>query len=191
MNLIEMDGFLRGKCIPGDMLVNESNAEYLVRKFQEMSAQRDALAAENAGLKAAALGEIEVINRGGQAYCVKDGMSVNPIYARGWNDYRAKSLSVETPETDAFLAEVRASAVEDFCKLIDVYAKVEPQNFNPEFADLYAKIVNRVFSGVMDNPGVYSLETMSDWLERESENSRAYADMSLNNHNQLRQGAAL
>jgi hypothetical protein len=44
MNLIEMDGFLRGKCIPGDMLVNESNAEYLVRKFQKISAQRDALA---------------------------------------------------------------------------------------------------------------------------------------------------
>lgn len=73
------------------------------------------MAAENAGLKAAALGEIEVINRGGQAYCVKDGMSVNPIYARGWNDYRAKSLSVETPETDAFLAEVRSSAVDEVC----------------------------------------------------------------------------
>ena len=52
------------------------------------------------------------LDRGGQAYCVKDSMSVNPIYARGWNDYRAKSLSVETPATDAFLAEVRASAIE-------------------------------------------------------------------------------
>ncbi|MCA7264060.1 hypothetical protein LE067_00505 [Escherichia coli] len=70
------------------------------------------LAAENAGLKAGAMDEIEVINRGGQAYCVKDGVQVNPMYARGWNDYRAKSLQSDTPATDAFLAEVRAQGVD-------------------------------------------------------------------------------
>lgn len=80
--------------------------------YAALEARCTALAAE---LKAAVLDEIEVINRGGQAYCVKDGMSVNPIYARGWNDYRAKALSVETPATDAFLAEVRASAVDEAC----------------------------------------------------------------------------
>lgn len=30
-----MEGFLLGKCIPGDLKVNETNAEYLVRKFSE------------------------------------------------------------------------------------------------------------------------------------------------------------
>jgi hypothetical protein len=30
MSLIEMDGFLKGKCIPRDLKVNETNAEYLV-----------------------------------------------------------------------------------------------------------------------------------------------------------------
>ncbi|MEG6190998.1 hypothetical protein [Enterobacter kobei] len=80
--------------------------------YEELEARCAALAAEVLSVKDAALGEIEVINRGGQAYCVKDGMSVNPIYARGWNDYRAKALSVETPETDAFLAEVRAQGVD-------------------------------------------------------------------------------
>lgn len=117
MSLIEMDGFLKGKCIPRDLKVNETNAEYLVRKFAEAEAkisalsedqqkaiesikQADsavklahekfsALAAENAGLKSGAMDEIKVINRGGQAYCVKDGVQVNPMYARGWNDYRA------------------------------------------------------------------------------------------------------
>ncbi|EJE5604401.1 hypothetical protein M4915_000204 [Escherichia coli] len=69
-----------------------------------------ALAAENAGLKSGAMDEIEVINRGGQAYCVKDGVQVNPMYARGWNDYRAKSLQSDTPATDAFLAEVKTEA---------------------------------------------------------------------------------
>ncbi|ENM1686772.1 hypothetical protein AB6S88_003815 [Escherichia coli] len=71
-----------------------------------------ALAAENAGLKSGAMDEIEVINRGGQAYCVKDGVQVNPMYARGWNDYRAKSLQSDTPASDAFLAEVRAQGVD-------------------------------------------------------------------------------
>ncbi|HFV8462574.1 TPA: hypothetical protein ACIACK_002711 [Escherichia coli] len=114
MTLIEMDGFLKGKCIPSDLKVNETNAEYLVRKFAEAEAKCAALAAENAGLKSGAMGEIEVINRGGQAYCVKDGVQVNPMYARGWNDYRAKSLQSDTPATDAFLAEVRAQGVEMF-----------------------------------------------------------------------------
>ncbi|MCI4519460.1 hypothetical protein MRS94_00500 [Escherichia coli] len=78
-----------------------------------------ALAAENAGLKSGAMDEIKVINRGGQAYCVKDGVQVNPMYARGWNDYRAKSLQSDTPATDAFLAEVRAQGVEMYADNLD------------------------------------------------------------------------
>ncbi len=119
MSLIEMDGFLKGKCIPRDLKVNETNAEYLVRKFAEAEAKCAALAAENTGLKSGAMGEIKVINRGGQAYCVKDGVQVNPMYARGWNDYRAKSLQSDTPATDAFLAEVRAQGVEMYADNLD------------------------------------------------------------------------
>ncbi|HFK5290907.1 TPA: hypothetical protein ACG0Y1_001360 [Escherichia coli] len=140
MSLIEMDGFLKGKCIPRDLKVNETNAEYLVRKFGELESKLEtalrecrsagitidnleakcaALAAENAGLKSGAMDEIKVINRGGQAYCVKDGVQVNPMYARGWNDYRAKSLQSDTPATDAFLAEVRAQGVEMYADNLD------------------------------------------------------------------------
>lgn len=119
MSLIEMDGFLKGKCIPSDLKVNETNAEYLVRKFAEAEAKCAALVAENAGLKSGAMGEIKVINRGGQAYCVKDGVQVNPMYARGWNDYRAKSLQSDTPATDTFLAEVRAQGVEMYADNLD------------------------------------------------------------------------
>ncbi|EPB5246895.1 hypothetical protein ACRP16_000287 [Escherichia coli] len=78
-----------------------------------------ALAAENAGLKSGAMDEIKVINRGGQAYCVKDGVQVNPMYARGWNDYRAKSMQSDTPATDAFLAEVRASELDSLAGLAE------------------------------------------------------------------------
>ncbi|EHF0075408.1 hNH endonuclease [Escherichia coli] len=119
MSLIEMDGFLKGKCIPSDLKVNETNAEYLVRKFAEAQAKCAALAAENAGLKSGAMDEIKVINRGGQAYCVKDGVQVNPMYARGWNDYRAKSLQSAPPATDAFQAEIERKAIRKFINSIE------------------------------------------------------------------------
>ncbi|HFZ2857540.1 TPA: hypothetical protein ACIJ5G_004920, partial [Escherichia coli] len=89
MSLIEMDGFLKGKCIPSDLKVNETNAEYLVRKFAEAEAKCAALAAENAALKQS---EKEFNNFCRQEYY-------------GWEDN-----FTETPATDAFLAEIRAEA---------------------------------------------------------------------------------
>ncbi|MGV5838922.1 hypothetical protein ACVN3K_16560 [Escherichia coli] len=91
MSLIEMDGFLKGKCIPSDLKVNETNAEYLVRKFAEAEANCAALAAENAALKQS---EKEFNNFCRQEYY-------------GWEDN-----FTETPATDAFLAEVRAQGVD-------------------------------------------------------------------------------
>ena len=76
------------------------------------SIEMDKLAAENVALKAGVAEEIEVINRGGQMYCVKDGMSINPIYARGWNDHLANVKAVQTPATDRIVAEAEARGVE-------------------------------------------------------------------------------
>lgn len=97
MSLIEMDGFLKGKCIPRDLKVNETNAEYLVRKFAEAQAKISALAAENAGLNKFIAqscyvfdGEQDEIS---DAYiCATDGGMP------------------QTPATDAFLAEVKTEA---------------------------------------------------------------------------------
>ncbi|HDZ7424387.1 TPA: hypothetical protein RUM20_001325 [Escherichia coli] len=91
MSLIEMDEFLKGKCIPSNLKVNETNAEYLVRKFAEAEAKCAALAAENAALKQS---EKEFNNFCRQEYY-------------GWEDN-----FTETPATDAFLAEVRAQGVD-------------------------------------------------------------------------------
>lgn len=98
MSLIEMDGFLKGKCIPCDLKVNETNAEYLVRKFAEAEAKCAALAAENAALKQS---EKEFNNFCRQEYY-------------GWEDN-----FTETPATDAFLAEVRAQGVEMYSDNLD------------------------------------------------------------------------
>ncbi|EOG2101530.1 hypothetical protein ACK5I8_004754 [Salmonella enterica] len=95
MTLIEMDGFLKGKCIPRDLKVNETNAEYLVRKFAEAEAKCAALAAENAALKKS---DVEF-----NEYCRHECEDVGDTWV---DDF------TETPATDAFLAEVRASGVD-------------------------------------------------------------------------------
>ena len=99
MKLFEMEGFLRGKCIPRDLKVNETNAEYLVRKFAEAEAKCAALAAENAELKHAMAVTLEHVSvtDAGQA-----GVAAMII-----NDALHHS---ETPATNAFLAEIRAAA---------------------------------------------------------------------------------
>ncbi|EIC1049209.1 hypothetical protein K9650_003300 [Escherichia coli] len=72
MSLIEMDGFLKGKCIPCDLKVNETNAEYLVRKFGELESKLETalrecrsagITIDNLEAKCAALAaKINVIN---------------------------------------------------------------------------------------------------------------------------------
>ena len=47
MNVFEMEGFLRGKCVPRDLKVNETDAEYLVRKFDALEAKCAALEKSN------------------------------------------------------------------------------------------------------------------------------------------------
>ncbi|RGD11153.1 hypothetical protein [Enterobacter sp. AM17-18] len=101
MKLFEMEGFLRGKCLPGDMKVNETNAEYLVRKFAEAEAISAALAAE----MSAVLTDRAVILEDLDNTCFEIGMQ------RG-----EKVDAYPTPTVanhDAFLAEVRAQAKAD------------------------------------------------------------------------------
>lgn len=138
MSLIEMDGFLKGKCIPRDLKVNETNAEYLVRKFGELEskletafrecrssgitidnleAKCEALAAENARLKSAVTQQIEL-----RAEIKKAG---RPPHADFWvqsiceAEEKVKRALEETPATDAFLAEVRASELDSLAGLAE------------------------------------------------------------------------
>ena len=138
MTLIEIDGFLKGKCIPRDLKVNETNAEYLVRKFAEAEAkisalsedhqkaiesikQADsavklahekfsALAAENAGLK----------SFGDKLNEMHNDLNGEGTGIQGRAEVACQQVALEaameefdaikTPATDAFLDEVRAEA---------------------------------------------------------------------------------
>lgn len=170
MSLIEMDGFLKGKCIPSDLKVNETNAEYLVRKFGELESKLEtalrecrsagitidnleakcaalaadnkkameaikqadaavklahekfsALTAENAMLKQRTQQLIDIISNTDNDYCMcgsamKDHVHSGCGYPTGMFDYYYNQWlesDNKTPATDAFLAEVRASAIPD------------------------------------------------------------------------------
>ncbi|MDZ8469753.1 hypothetical protein SNA57_24780 [Escherichia coli] len=120
MSLIEMDGFLKGKCIPRDLKVNETNAEYLVRKFGELESKLEtalrecrsagitidnleakcvALAAESAGMK---------------KFCKDAAFDADYEAELGMErgGFSDALNEIKTPATDAFLTEVRAQGVE-------------------------------------------------------------------------------
>ena len=110
MSLIEMDGFLKGKCIPRDLKVNETNAEYLVRKFAEAEAKCAALAVEN-----------ELARKAVQAFCDVVGDNTEVIAEVVGRDsvlviLEAMKAIGNMPATDTFLDEVRAQGVEMLAK---------------------------------------------------------------------------
>lgn len=109
MNVYEMEGFLRGKCLPGDLKVNESNAEYLVRKLRAVSELQGEvtalvatlgksrevsgcpegidlqdwvkkLAAENLAQKNRTQQLIDIINNADNAYCMCGDAMKNHTY---------------------------------------------------------------------------------------------------------------
>ncbi len=125
MKLFEMEGFLRGKCIPRDLKVNETNAEYLVRKFAEAEAKISALSEDHQ--KA-----IDSIKQADSAVkLAHEKFSALAAENAGLNKFIAQSCYVfdgeqdeisdayicatdggmpQTPATDAFLAEVKTEA---------------------------------------------------------------------------------
>ncbi|CAD5490230.1 hypothetical protein [Escherichia coli] len=119
MSLIEMDGFLKGKCIPRDLKVNETNAEYLVRKFGELESKLET------ALRECRSAGITIDNL--EAKCAKmaaENISLKQS-EKEFNDFCREEFGeweddvTETPATDAFLAEVRAQGVEMYADNLD------------------------------------------------------------------------
>ncbi len=126
MNVFEMEGFLRGKCVPRDLKVNETNAEYLVRKFAEAEAKISALsedhqkaiesikqadsavklAHEKFSVLAAENAELKQSEKEFNNFCRQE------YY--GW-----EHNFTETPATDAFLAEIERKAIRKFINSIE------------------------------------------------------------------------
>lgn len=113
MSLIEMDGFLKGKCIPRDLKVNETNAEYLVRKFGELESKLETALREcrSAGITIDNL-EAKCAKMAAENAGLKFYLRNGPVIRKGGEFVAAHQFSPETQATDAFLSEVRAHGVE-------------------------------------------------------------------------------
>ncbi|WP_400221267.1 hypothetical protein [Escherichia coli] len=137
MSLIEMDGFLKGKCIPRDLKVNETNAEYLVRKFGELESKLET------ALRECRSAGITIDNL--EAKCAKMAAENTSLKQseKEFNDFCREEFSeweddvTETPATDAFLAEVRAQGG---AKALEDFAEFNIKSIDP-FDDEYTEVL--------------------------------------------------
>ncbi|MBY8618031.1 hNH endonuclease [Escherichia coli] len=139
MSLIEMDGFLKGKCIPRDLKVNETNAEYLVRKFAEAEAKCAALAAE--------LSAIEEIHN--------DAVFITDAHYDQCHPEVQKIIGalavLQIPAYQDFLAEVRAQGLNAFIQHrsaeLDAHIKNGGEQFDEKSVRIRDIIVSAACSG--------------------------------------------
>ncbi|MCA7610276.1 hypothetical protein LE029_06060 [Escherichia coli] len=142
MSLIEMDGFLKGKCIPSDLKVNETNAEYLVRKFGELESKLETalrecrsagITIDNLEAKCAALAAENVALRSKAAELAYEASKIYSAYNATITEPDGDFMDmqtlhemqcIETPATDAFMAEVRAQAFNDLCSAFVKHANL-------------------------------------------------------------------
>lgn len=163
MTLIEMEGFLRGKCIPRDMLVNESNAQYLLRKLTELQKDNETLRAmmrevEKQRDKFDAM-LTEAVQSMKETEKQRDGLVAENAALKvankkliseqqaAWPIGLLESFIAEhepeTPATDAEIAEIGARAVDGFSKF---YAE-ESQYLEPELMECAKVYANKLRGG--------------------------------------------
>lgn len=137
MELYEMEGFLRGKCLPGDLLVGESIAQYLTRKLNEGAEAKQGLHSAQLTISQIIdlLGvsdtlsiseQVAVLNQQVVNLAVENtglkGCIVNHTRAvENWNSWADPEDKItnnsETPATDAAIANIQAQGVEKYGNL--------------------------------------------------------------------------
>lgn len=212
MSLIEMDGFLKGKCIPRDLKVNETNAEYLVRKFGELESKLETalrecrsagITIDNLEAKCVALAAESAVMKAGHSYfsygsehnfewhktaeeAIESAEAAIDDYrgdaCDGWSeevdsicwgiimqsstkvgerprneddccdpaidticDY-ALLPNIETPATDAFLAEVRAQCLNAFIQHHSAELDAHIKNSGEQFDEKSVRIRDIIVS---------------------------------------------
>ncbi|HEC8802659.1 TPA: Eae protein [Salmonella enterica subsp. enterica serovar Muenchen] len=100
-----MDGFLKGKCIPRDLKVNETNAEYLVRKFDEVRAE-----ARNEGINYTASRLAAAFNHGFINKSLREVFDVTRMILSAKEDLANNPL----PADDGLSGEYAEKAIEEW-----------------------------------------------------------------------------
>ena len=154
MTLIEMDGFLKGKCIPGDLKVNETNTEYLARKFGELESKLETalrecrsagITIDNLEAKCAALAaEVEAVKSAHQDAVdtiLHTANRTGVLYIE-----KTIQMSCKTPATDDFLAEVRAQCLNAFIQHHSAELDAHIKNGGDQFDEKSVRIRDIIVS---------------------------------------------
>lgn len=155
MNVYEMEGFLRGKCLPGDIRVNESNAEYLVRKLSEVSELQGEVTALVATLeksrevsgcpegidlqdwvKKLASESVALKQFPEQIVKFMGGLGTSEIGSDTKEKIELAASRIKTSATDRIYAEAEARGVEKFAKKLE--SRGRHQDY-VEIANAFAK----------------------------------------------------
>lgn len=104
MTLIEMDGFLKGKCIPGDLKVNETNAEYLVRKLGELESKLET------ALRECRSAGITIDNLEAKCAALLDELDKRKQESSAWQAVAEKQLALAT-NAEQKISELEATGI--------------------------------------------------------------------------------
>ncbi len=154
MSLIEMDGFLKGKCIPRDLKVNETNAEYLVRKFGELESKLETalrecrsagITIDNLEAKCAALA---AESSGMKKFCKDAAFDADYEAELGMErgGFSDALNEIKTPATDAFMAEVRAQCLNAFIQHHSAELDAHIKNGGEQFDEKSVRIRDIIVS---------------------------------------------
>lgn len=174
MTITEMDGFLKGKCIPRDLKVNETSAEYLVRKFGELESKLETalrecrsagITIDNLEAKCAALAAdnekaMEAMRQADAAVklahekfsalaaenaALKQSEKEFNNFCRQ-ECYGWEDEFTETPANDAFLAEVRAQCLNAFIQHHSAELDAHIKNGGDQFDEKSVRIRDIIVS---------------------------------------------
>ena len=154
MTLIEMDGFLKGKCIPSDLKVNETNAEYLVRKFGELESKLETalrecrsagITIDNLEAKCVALAAESAVMK---KFCKDAAFDADYEAELGMErgGFSDALNEIKTPATDAFMAEVRAQCLNAFIQHHSAELDAHIKNGGEQFDEKSVRIRDIIVS---------------------------------------------
>ena len=171
MTLIEMDGFLKGKCIPRDLKVNETNAEYLVRKFDELESKLET------ALRECRSAGITIDNLEAKCEALAAENTSLKQSEREFNDFCREEFGeweddvTETPATDAFLSEVRAQGLNAFIQHHSAELDAHIKNSGEQLDEKSVRIRDIIVSARLFREQIRNEAAMPECSEPETDNT--------------------
>ncbi|MFS7357575.1 hypothetical protein AB6896_01760 [Rahnella inusitata] len=178
MQLFEMQGLLAGKCLPGDMKVNESLAEYLLRKLEDRNELERQLSAKT-------ISEQNIINAFGiSGEGAHSKLVIEYVHGLVAENKALKSFGNKLDEMHNDLngsgTGIQGGA-EVACQQVALEAAMEEFDAikTPATDDAIAEIKSEeaqtMYESILDNPSVYDMESLVDYLESYAENKKSFA----------------